>query len=523
MKNLKIYISAFALLVIASSCKKSFLDEQPNQVVSTVQEANEVKQDPKLLDARISGLYTTMYEDGTGGTTGHDDFGQKGYDIYSDMLSGDLALGALNYGWYSGIERYTATKDNAGNPDYIPYRYYYRVVYAANTVIDILGGNDAVLSNATLKHYMGQAKAMRAYAYFYLANLYSPKGYGTGTEKILPILTSATQLNPPMSTSEQIYSLIVKDLNQAIILLGDYTRPDKGHIDINVAQGLLAYALAARGTNADLTRVTSLTDSVLAKYPLTTNSEAVGKFDFTTREHEGDVLNPESGFNSLATPSWIWGADITLSSGLDLISWWGQMDIYTYSYAWAGDPKFIDQGLFDSINALDVRKGQFFNNAPPYDKAGMHSDYGGLLPQGKFFDAARVEGGQRNITDDYIYMRADEMQILNAEAYARLGQDSKAQASILKLTNLRTNGVDLYLIGTKTGAALKEAIYQQSRIELWGEGKTYLAMKRNQHSVVKGSNHLFPEQIGVTYNYDDPSLTFATPSAEFLYNPNLNK
>lgn len=286
----------------------------------------------------------------------------------------------------------------------------------------------------------------------------------------------------------------------------------------------MAYALAARGTNADLTRVVSLTDSVLAKYPLTTNSQAVGQFDFTTRNHEGDVLNPESGFNNLATPSWIWGADLTLSSGLDLVSWWGQMDIYTYSYAWAGDPKFIDEDLFNSINVADVRKKQFFNNAPPYDAAGNHADYGGLLPQGKFFDAARVEGGQRNVTDDYIYMRADEMQILNAEAYARLGgQDGKAIASIRKLTDLRTGGVDVYGISTKTGSDLVDAIYQQTRIELWGEGKTYLALKRNQKSVKKGPNHLFPEQIGVTYTYDAPQLTFVTPSAEYLYNGNLTK
>lgn len=521
MKNLKIYISAFALLAVASSCKKSFLDEQPNQTVSTVQEQNEVKQDPKLLDARISGLYTTMYETGTGGTTNHDDFGQKGYDIFSDMISGDLALGALNYGWYSGVERYTATKDNGGNPDYEPYRYYYRVIYAANTVIDILGGNDAALPNADVKHYMGQAKAMRAYGYFYLANLYSNKGYGTGNEKILPIVTSATQVNLPMSTSGQVYTQIVKDLNQSIILLGDYTRPDKGHIDRTVAQGLLAYALAARGTNTDLSRVLTLTDSVLAKYPLTTNSQVVGNFDFTTRQHQGDVLNPESGFNSLSTPSWIWGADITLSSGLDLVSWWGQMDIYTYSYAWAGDPKFIDEDLFNSINAVDVRKGQFFNNVGPFNDD--HNDYGGLVPQGKFFDAARIEGGQRNVTDDYIYMRADEMQILNAEAQSRLGNDPAARTSILKLTGLRTNGADVYGINGLSGAALREAIYQQSRIELWGEGKTYLAMKRNQHSIKKGGNHLFTEQIGVTYTYDAPELTFVTPSAEFLYNPNLTK
>jgi len=513
MKNFKIYISALALMAFASSCKKSFLDAQPTETVSTVQEENESKNDPQLLDARVNGMYTTMYEDFTGDAANganqnHDDFGQKGYDIYSDMLSADLLLGATNYGWYTGVERYADTKNNTSTSDYQPYRYYYRIIFAANNIIDLLGGNDATLSNADSKHYMGQAKAMRAYAYFYLANLYSPLGYGTGNEKILPILTSATQEEMPMKTSGEVYDQIIKDLNQAINLLKDFNRPDKAHINADVARGLLAYTLSARGTNDDLTMVTKLTDSILniSQVPLTTNSQVVANLD-----DDGNLTNPESGFNSLSTSSWMWGADITLSSNLDLVSWWGQMDIFTYSYAWAGDPKFIDQGLYDAINEDDVRKGQFDDNP----------DYGGLLPTGKFFNAARVEGGQRNVTDDYIYMRADEMQLLNAEAYARLGQDGPARTSIHKLTDMRTNNVDLYGINDKSGADLKEAIYLQSRIELWGEGKTYLAMKRNKHSVTKGSNHLYLK--GQTFEYNAPELTFATPSGEFLYNPNLTK
>lgn len=511
MKNLKIYISALALMAFASSCKKSFLDEQPSERVSTAQEEQESKNDPQLLDARVNGLYTTMYQDFTGDAAdgnnqNHDDFGQKGYDIYSDMLSADLLLGATNYGWYTNVERYADTKNNTSAADYQPYRYYYRIIYGANNIIDLLGGDNAVLTNADSKHYMGQAKAMRAYAYFYLANLYSPQGYGTGNEKILPVLTSASQEEVPMQTSGEVYSLIVKDLNQAIDLLSDFNRPDKAHIDADVARGLLSYALAARGATTDLTRVVGLTDTVLQKYPLTTNSQVAANLD-----SDGNLTNPESGFNNLSTSSWMWGADITLSSSLDLVSWWGQMDIFTYSYAWAGDPKFIDSTLYSSIKLSDIRKKQFDDNP----------DYGGLLPTGKFFNEAREEGGQRNITDDYIYMRADEMQLLNAEAHARLGEDGPARTSIHKLTDLRTNGVDLYNIDTKSGADLREAIYLQSRIELWGEGKTYLAMKRNKHSVTKGANHLY--LAGQTFQYNAPELTFAIPSGEFLYNPNLTK
>ena len=86
---------------IISGCKKDFLKTEPTAFVTPEQLKGALEQDPKLLNGSISGLYSTMYTTGVGGTDGHDDFGQKGIDIYSDMLSSDMVLGALNYNWYA--------------------------------------------------------------------------------------------------------------------------------------------------------------------------------------------------------------------------------------------------------------------------------------------------------------------------------------------------------------------------------------------------------------------------------------
>ncbi len=75
-----IYALPVALLT-ASGCKKDFLDKEPSQQLSSEQLKAAAAQDPGLLNSNINGLYSTMYNTGTGGTTGHDDFGQKGYDI----------------------------------------------------------------------------------------------------------------------------------------------------------------------------------------------------------------------------------------------------------------------------------------------------------------------------------------------------------------------------------------------------------------------------------------------------------
>jgi len=490
-----------ATSALLTGCKKSFLETQPTEFITPDQLANSARQDPKVLNGLISGLYTTMFSTGVGGTTGHDDFGQKGIDIYTDMLESDMVLGALNYGWYAPLARYQATVDFTRNETYIPWRYYYRQIFGANSIIDVLGGTNATPPDAANKATMGQAKAMRAYGYFYLTQLYA-KEYGDGTAKILPLYKTASSdsLNRPKSTTKDIYDFMISDLNDAITLLGSFTRTSKDQVDRNVAKGLLAYVLAARGTQADWTQVVTLTQDIMTAFPKTTKVQAV---------YDGTNL-ATSGFNNVATASWMWGVDLTLAQGLNLISWWGQMDQYSYSYTWAGDPKTIDRGLYDAIRADDARKAQFASPSATLYK---------LQPINKFFDPARVSGGQRQITTDNLYMRSDEFYLLNAEAKARTAQEPAAKTALS--TYLADRITDVSYISALSGQALLNEIYLQTRIELWGEGKVYLAMKRNKATITRGSNHLF--DAGNSFLYSDPKLTFVIPQAEVLNNPNLNK
>jgi len=119
---------------------------------------------------------------------------------------------------------------------------------------------------------------------------------------------------------------------------------------------------------------------------------------------------------------------------------------------------------------------------------------------------------------------ADEFYLLNAEANARLGKEPEAKSALTSLLNQRfknpTVEVPAY-VTPLTGQALLDAIYLQTRIELWGEGKSYLAMKRNKATIKRGTNHLY--DAGNSFAYNDPKLSFVIPQAEVLNNPNLNK
>lgn len=476
--------------LILMSCEKDFLDTEPSEFFTQEQISDAAELDPGVVEATMRGIYSLMIQTETGGTTGDDDFGQKGNDIFSDMLSGDMALSVSTFGWYrASITEFQGTQDFTFGDNRQVWRYYYRVIRAANGVIASLGGNDVVPELAGNRHIMGQAKAIRAHSYFYLTQFYS-NDYEPNAE-ILPIYDDVDDLNGPKVTTTEVYNLIESDLNDAISLLEDFTRTSKEQVNKEVAQAILAYVLGSKRDS--WSEVATLTGEVInsGNYTLVNMEEALG------------------GFNDVNTPGWMWGIDLTLEIGLDLVSWWGQMDSFSFSYAWAGDFKAIDSGLYDAIPEDDVRKEQFRDALYP-DRP--------LLPLNKFYDPNRVIGGQRQIETDYVYMRVAEMYLLNAEASAKSGNEPAARASLKALLEERIP--DPSYVDGLTGQDLLDEIYLQTRIEMWGEGKSYLAMKRNQATIVRGNNHL--SNVGVPIPHNDERLTFEIPELEIQNNPFIN-
>lgn len=493
MKLNKILLAISAVGILSfNSCSKDYLEVEPSQFATPEQIGKVAEYDPKILSGFLNGLYSTMSTVGVGGTTGHDDFGQKGIDIYTDFLSGDMAMTVSTYGWYRNLVQLTATPNNTLNENYIPWRFYYRMIASANDIIKAQGGNDAVPALQEGKYFMGQAKAMRAYSYFYLMNLYANE-YNPTEKKIVLKITSDSGPQP-RATNKEVMDQVVKDLNDAINYLQGFQRADKSAIDRNVAKALLAYAYAYIGDQTSLQNAKNLAKDVI---------DNSGASILSTTDVTG-------GFNNIASTSWIWGTDITTNMGLNLISWWGQMDYYSYSYQWAGDRKAIDNGLFAKIPATDARKAQF----------AVTTNSLNLIPFRKFYDPNRVVGGQRQISTDYVYMRIEEMYLLHAECAAKTGDAASAKQYLkLLLAKRFANASDYAYVDGLSGQALIDEIYLQTRIELWGEGKSYLAMKRNKATINRGTNHLYLP--GKSYQYNDPLLTFSVPQAEIINNPNF--
>lgn len=508
MKMRKILIITLGASLLLGACTKDFLDLSSSRFMSKDDIDKISETSPHLSEATMNGLYAYNVKAFTGGTTGHDDFGQKGYDIFSDILTGDMNLNSGIYGWYTRIANLQEPQNYTTNTNYKPWRFYYYMIRGANNIIDATGGNDIFPEDKKQQVVLAQAKALRAYMYYNLVMLYT-EGYGAN-EKKLPIYTEPVLYNKPAKTTQEVFELMIKDLNDALTLFEAAGETGvlgarASEIDYYVTKGFLSYVYAAKGTSDALVEVKKLTEDIINSgvYPLATEKELLG------------------GFNKVdQNPNWIWGAKLGVENDLDLVSWWGQVDVFTYSYAAVGDTKGMSQELYEMIRSDDVRKEQFSND-PITDANGDTEDYGeeAFLPINKFYSATgKYLQGQRLVESDYVFMRVEEMYLLNAEASARLGQDGEA---ILKLKDLLANRIeDISYLDALGGDALKNEIMLQHRIELWGEGKVYAAFKRNKMDVTYGSNHLyFP---GTTFSILDPRLTLSVPQAEILDNPVYN-
>lgn len=497
----KILIMTLGAGLFLSGCSKDFLELESNRFISKDDIDKISETSPHLSDATINGLYAYNVKAFSGGTTGHDDFGQKGYDIYMDILSGDMNLNRAVYGWYRGVANLQDPQNSVSNTNYKPWRFYYYMIRGTNNVIDATGGNEVVPESSEEKFVLAQAKALRAYMYYNLMNLYT-KGYDAN-EKILPIYIEPVLHNLPSKTTKEVFDLMIKDLTESISLFeGSGEDPKfKGVVNLNVAKGFLAYVYAAKGTSDALTEAQRLSADVMVDYPLATDSQLLG------------------GFNDVdQSANWMWSAKLGVENDLDLVSWWGQVDVFTYSYAAVGDTKGMSKELYESIDTLDVRYEQFSNKPVVGSNGTVNFGPNAYLPINKFYAPARAIQGQRLIETDYVFMRVEEMYLLHAEVSARLNQDGVAIQSLKDLLTIRL--ADLSYLDALSGQALKDEVMLQTRIELWGEGKVYAAIKRNKGDFHYGSNHLY--QANKTFRYDDPRLTLSVPQAEILNNPVYN-
>lgn len=478
---------AILTVTIFFSCEGDFLEQEITLGVTTQQLKDYSKANPNLVAGLVPGIYSLTFQFEVGGWGGHTDFGHKSLDIASDLMSGDMVLTSKRYGKFAKEYELTDMTKTGGRP-YMTWRYYYKVIRATNGIIDSFG--DKMPTTEKGKNTYGQAKALRAYAYLYLVN-YFQHPYLESKDKLSVVLyNKLDDKTKGLASVNDVYKLIVNDLKTSIIALDKFNRKNKSEINKYVATGLLTYAYLFMGEYSKAEQ---------------TASNIINNGGFTLMSKEEIT---KSGFSSINIPGWMWAIDLTTDNSPKLPTFWGMVDVFTYSYASVGNAFAIDQGLYNAIPATDERKKQF----APFFKS-MPNQF---LPLKKFYDANRKYQGDRTWANDEVYMRVAEFYLAKAEAQARQGNDAGAKATLLQLVSQRDTKAS-EKINPLSGQELLDEIYFQWRIEMWGEGKSLFAAKRFKKTITRGANHI--DLAGKSYPYNDKRMIFEIPESELNNNP----
>lgn len=488
MKRILFITIGFSFILIAG-CKKDYLETKPSTGVTEP----EIFSKYNSVVAALNGIYKEQFAFAIG-SGGHDDFGQKAYDLAMDLEGNDMVVHTRGYGWFNTNYQFTewlnATDGGQSSDAWIRY---YDIIKQANKIIANADG----ISDATedqKESLKGQAYALRGYAYYYLANLFQQTYKGNESEKGVPIYTQDTLVGKARGTLDDVFNQIDGDFSSAIGLLQGKSRESKVNMDVSVIKGFQARVALLKN---DWVAAANLADQALQGYVLM----------------DASAYKSRPAFSTIENSECMWGSKITADEATIYASFFSHMDIATGGYAALGGQKKITKWLYDQIPAGDVRKDVF---KTPGTGTTSDPDYN----QHKF----QVPDVTNRWQADYQYMTVAEMYLIKAEGLARQG--GKDADAITALETLVKTRYPAYSATGLSGQALIDEILLQRRIELWGEGFALWDIKRLNKGLNRPTgpgNHGAPNFDPNVYTTqpEDPRFIMRIPQKELDNNVNM--
>ena len=468
------------------------------------------------------------------------DFGIPAMHIMTDAMLEDIAIQGANPGYFQFYPwAYNLGMDDQSWPTGYFWEHYYAYIKIANDLIGMIDVEGENFENE--KVYLGYAHAYRAMYYLDLARMYEPKeNKYTDVSNVLgltvPLVTEFTTQkeleNNPRLPREDVYAFVLADLEKA----EEYLRSAGtgfNYPTLGAVYGLYARAYIEMGywqEGGDLDAFSNAAEyareaiRVSGKTPLT----------------EAQWTDPTTGFNSgSSNNSWIWGLSVAKENLINLISFTAHISaeaLWGYSaYTFPG----INKSLYDKMHKNDFRKKSFlspnqeewFSGTYRYAASGEWLDYFfyyNAMPYTAIkFRPAQGECVDYNIGNaaDHPLMRVEEMYFLEMEAYAAMGNLSKAKELLNTFMSYRvTDGsYDCSLLATDFESFTDEMLLQK-RAEFWGEGIVFYDYKRLDEGITRhytDTNH--PEIWQFNTEGRSPQWNFVINRGEFQSNIGINE
>lgn len=459
-------------LTMTSGCA-DMMETMPSGEVDKQQ----ILSDANSIRVAMNGVYSTMYNRINFVTANaHQCFGNAAITLNAEVMGDDMVHTAEGAGWfwkaycYEQRERFTQTIQQC----YFTWKYFYEIIGNVNYILS--AEKTAKGDENELKDLMAQAYAARAYAYFMLIQSFQQTYKGHEQLPGVPIYTQPTtsfSKGKGRGTVQDVYDQINKDLGEAIRLFeeSDIKQAHISNLDIYATKLLQARVALVQN---DWEKAAKSAEDAMKKpgCTLLSMSDAV----VTKGTYENDTKAWTTGktpFNSVASSSVIWGAEVLSEQCNVFASFYSMMDACTSVYYAAESPKCISNWLYSQIPDTDVRKGWWNGDI------GITADdwtYGANINYNQHKFQWKDQAAH---TGDIIFMRAEEACLIRAEALCRMEDYTEARAELLRLGERRDtlyskriekltgNTQTFGTVGTVT--TLLDEILLQRRIELWGE------------------------------------------------------
>ena len=428
MKNINILILLF-LGVIITSCESDFLEPTPTSGVTS---------GSYFTDADEVGTAVINMYDGIQGvnSTSTNDNHAIMYEFYITEMRSDNTRTKSSEGEAAQFEDYSITATNGIVSDY--YASFYNIVFRANTVLDNLG---VVEDAAVAAAYEGEAKFVRAYAYFNLVRLY-------GDIPLVDRSLSPSEIDVQYTrvATASIYNLIVSDLQTAAANLDNSykTRASKA-----AAQALLAKVHLTLGNYGDAR----------------TLCEAVVGSGFSLQSNFNDIFYNERNSEIIFA--------VGYAAGLD-------DDSQNFSSEWmnaVGRTSGVNYVTPEAVTALDDLGGDrtlYSYRIDPFQPS--QNQVVKYLPNGESggIDGKTFESDATLAGNDWIVLRYADVLLMHVEAILAGGDETADANAVASFQAVRDRAGLTDIVTSVT----KQELLDERRVELAFENQRFFDLVR---------------------------------------------
>ena len=404
------------------------------------------------------------------------------FQAFNDVVSDNVFVSNTNGGYFLTYQNISWV----GDSDLGFFNTGYDVITQANIVIN----ESSLPVTDRTKSLKGEAKILRGFAYFTLAQFYcdlptSGKNQEYGLPLNLGIYNPNTKYS--RSTVEETYNQIIKDLTEGINEMdAGYRQGKKTYISPLAAKLILSKVYLTRGKSGDYDKAIDLAEQVMVDQPTIAGDKL---YDYFT----GDIALSEG------QPETLFEIEQTANYNLQVNSYLGNF------YASTGSQKslLVRQSIVDLYDKSTDIRYKLFNttsSAPISD-----------VPKGVWLRKwPRGTASQGNYTLNIKVLRATEAKYIKMEALAKKGNTSEA----LTLLNAHAaeRGAKLY-----SGDVIS-AILLDKQKEFISEGHRFLDLKRNNLGFNRETNCLTCEVAAGSKYWVLP-----IPLSEMNRNPNMTQ